>query len=757
MALVPGVQYGLSSHDNFDEHKSLIFAKLTDSSYRAIQEYLKNRHKIIEKPKIQFLQNEGKLSIPSIHGYTGFTFSLSSNQDIEGPQGGFECVRQTGPKSLESLGAIPYKMRIQANDDVYETTRHRMAVAEENNKNKCTRVIKANGPDIGRKVKVQIPGRLLPFPSSKHWESTSILTSGSNQHRASTNKSTASNSSSNSIHVAATRSPEKKISDIMRRPLKERLIHVLALRPYKKPELYDRINKEGLREREKSIMTNILKQVAYMRDNTYHLQRHIWNDVQEDWPFYTEQERTMLRRRKPQNLTPPGSSDGSSGSGQSPNSIHAGSPPAITAPPPNLLNNKRPGYYQGNDGLPTKKPRISHYKRPEPISFIPAGEKVSGSSSCGNNNSGISAAAGGERAVGSNSGCVGNSSSASGGGGGVNGGSSTSNSSSNGGGLDGWESRQHPQRERSSRADYRAERTTNSDVLRGAGNGYGTLAVPSGSSRPSYLTSSPSDSERNSHHQSGGHGRDDNVTTISANAGINDIVRKNSRNDRNDKGDRSRDAREERNRERECRSRNSAANDMNDANDATLFAQSEASSSSAHIYNDNASSTAMTISLPTDELERPGSPGEYPDYLTYYTTISNAKQKRRYKEEFYANYDEYCGLHSKVVVIANRFRNLYIQLQGHKKSGNLTESKAITEQIQREYKEIKQDIVYQQMKKRFHYLHDKLSHIKRLILEYESENTVDTMSIATNVDSGMVSTTTARTNVNIGDLDNRHY
>lgn len=43
MALVPGVQYGLSSHDNFDEHKSLIFAKLTDSSYRAIQEYLKNR------------------------------------------------------------------------------------------------------------------------------------------------------------------------------------------------------------------------------------------------------------------------------------------------------------------------------------------------------------------------------------------------------------------------------------------------------------------------------------------------------------------------------------------------------------------------------------------------------------------------------------------------------------------------------------------------------------------------------------------
>lgn len=58
-----------------------------------------------------------------------------------------------------------------------------------------------------------------------------------------------------------------------------------------------------------------------------------------------------------------------------------------------------------------------------------------------------------------------------------------------------------------------------------------------------------------------------------------------------------------------------------------------------------------------------------------YTTISNARQKRRYKEEFYANYDEYCRLHSKVVVIANRFNSLYEQLQGHRKSGNLTESK----------------------------------------------------------------------------------
>lgn len=39
-------------------------------------------------------------------------------------------------RNLERFGAIPYRMRVQANDEVYETTKHRMAVAEENIKNK---------------------------------------------------------------------------------------------------------------------------------------------------------------------------------------------------------------------------------------------------------------------------------------------------------------------------------------------------------------------------------------------------------------------------------------------------------------------------------------------------------------------------------------------------------------------------------------------------------------------------------------------
>ncbi|XP_011882921.1 PREDICTED: RNA polymerase II elongation factor Ell [Vollenhovia emeryi] len=742
MALVPDVQYGLSSHGNFDERKSLIFVKLTDSSQRAIVEYLKIKNKSSEKPKIQFLGNEGHLILPCIDGVSRFTFSLSSSLDMEGSQGSLECAQQTGPKSLESLGAIPYKMRIRANDDVYETTRHRMAVAEENNKNKCTRVIKANGPDIGRKVKVK--GRAVPPPSSyaRHRESTtSIPISGSSQPKASTNKPIANISSNNnsSNHLAAARNLEKKLSDIMRRPLKERLIHVLALRPYKKPELYERITKEGLRDRERSIMTTILKQVAYMRDNTYHLNRHIWNDVQEDWPFYTEQERTMLRRRKPQNLTPPGSSDGgSSGSGQSPNSIHAGSPPAITAPPPVANSNKRPGYYQGSDGLPTKKPRISHYRRPEPISFIPAGERVSGRGSYSNNNSGVSATAGGDRTVDRtsvNSGC-GSSNSSGGGGGG--GGSSSSN---NGGYELSWELRQQSQRERSStsgsRVDYRAERTANSDVLRGTGNVYSDIsvaAVSSGSNRSSCFTPlSPEDSERGNHPE---HGHDGGVVI-----GMGSLIDVHA--DRRDRSDRSRGAREERSRERESRNRNSAASN------AAIYGEA---SNSAPTYADNANGTAAVL-LPTDAFERLESAEQYLDCRTEYTTITNPEQKRRYKEEFYANYDEYRMLHSEVLVTANRFRQLHQLWQDQKKAGNVMESEETKEQIFREYKETKQNRIYKQRKERFDYLHNKLSHIKRLILEYDSENP----GRMSDIDSGIGINSTSNSSSNIGGIDNRHY
>lgn len=65
----------------------------------------------------------------------------------------------------------------------------------------------------------------------------------------------------------------------------------------------------------------------------------------------------FFSRRKPQNLTPPLSSDGgSSTSGQSPTSTHTGSPPPAVKRPP--MHDK-----SMMDGPAIKKQRISHFKK----------------------------------------------------------------------------------------------------------------------------------------------------------------------------------------------------------------------------------------------------------------------------------------------------------------------------------------------------------------------------------------------------------
>lgn len=89
-------------------------------------------------------------------------------------------------------------------------------------------MIKANGPDIGRKVKVKVKGgtgRTIPpsapprvrEPAVTVSSSPSILPSSSaTQSRLSSYKPTPTNNPP----PAARAQPEKKMSDIMRRPLK---------------------------------------------------------------------------------------------------------------------------------------------------------------------------------------------------------------------------------------------------------------------------------------------------------------------------------------------------------------------------------------------------------------------------------------------------------------------------------------------------------------------------------------------------------
>ncbi|KAG9328157.1 hypothetical protein JZ751_016174 [Albula glossodonta] len=99
----------------------------------------------------------------------------------------------------------------------------------------------------------------------------------------------------------------------------------------------------------------------------------------------------------------------------------------------------------------------------------------------------------------------------------------------------------------------------------------------------------------------------------------------------------------------------------------------------------------------------PASPEELPDYLLKYVVISCLEQRQRYKEDFCAEYDEYRDLHTRIGGVTHTFIQLASKI------------KTLSPGTQ-EYKKFPG---YREEKKRCEYLHQKLSHIKHLILDYD--------------------------------------
>ena len=129
---------------------------------------------------------------------------------------------------------------------------------------------------------------------------------------------------------------------------------------------------DGVKDKDKKNIMGILRSVTDTKDNTYVLKRAFWNDVSEDWPFYTEEERQQFRRRKPQNLTPPGSDGGASvssiGSGHSSSSSHPASPQPTLTTSANIMHvsDPRPDNYRG--GMYSASMNSTVLKRASPSS-----------------------------------------------------------------------------------------------------------------------------------------------------------------------------------------------------------------------------------------------------------------------------------------------------------------------------------------------------------------------------------------------------
>ncbi|XP_059922284.1 RNA polymerase II elongation factor ELL [Gadus macrocephalus] len=332
--------YGLScGRVSNGSNVSVFHVKLTDSALRAFEGYQGTKG-LPTEPLIRFTGNQGKISIPRPENPSElrtFTFYLS-NVGRDNPQGSFDCIQQfttsEGSIQLDCLAGIQDKITVCATDDSYQKARQSMALAEEETRSRGAIVIKPGGRYVGKKVQIRKPAPGLSDVAPSRRTSRPVIIS----------------------------STALKKSAAQQRPLRERLTHLLALKPYRKPELILRLQKDGLSQADKETLDSHLQQVANLngKDNTFTLKDSLFKDLQKDWPGYTEGDQQLLKRvlvRKlcqsqntPVTAPPPGPPP-------APPSENPVSPPKELAS--HSPSQKRPA---GDfiDPLANKKPRISH-------------------------------------------------------------------------------------------------------------------------------------------------------------------------------------------------------------------------------------------------------------------------------------------------------------------------------------------------------------------------------------------------------------
>ncbi|XP_051549042.1 RNA polymerase II elongation factor ELL-like isoform X2 [Myxocyprinus asiaticus] len=319
--------YGLScGRVSNGSNISVYHVKLTDSALRAFEEYQSSKG-LTAQPLIRFTGNQGKISIPQSENQNElrtFTFYLS-NVGKDNPQGSFDCIQQyitsEGSIQLDCLGGIQDKITVCATDDSYQKAKQSMAHAEEESRSRGAIVIKPGGRYLVKRVQIRKPIMGVSDVAPSRRTSRPVIISSS-----------------------------QKKSPL--RPMRERLVHLLALKPYRKPELLVRLTKDGLSPQDKETLDSLLQQVANLnsKDSTFTLKDCLFKEVQKDWPGYTEVDQQILKRILVRKLCKPQSSTPASGeSPVSPHKEQANSSPSQKRPAAEFI-----------DPLANKKPRISH-------------------------------------------------------------------------------------------------------------------------------------------------------------------------------------------------------------------------------------------------------------------------------------------------------------------------------------------------------------------------------------------------------------
>ncbi|XP_075895559.1 RNA polymerase II elongation factor ELL isoform X2 [Nelusetta ayraudi] len=590
------------------------------------------------KPLIRFNGKQGRISIPrseNSNELQTFSFYLS-NVGRDNPQGSFDCIQQyitsEGSVQLDCLGGIQDKITVCATDDSYQKARESMAQVEEETRSRSAIVIKPGGRYVGKKVQIRKPALAQTDVAPLRRSSRPVIISSSAQ----------------------------KKNTPQHRPLRERLMHLLALKPYKKPELILRLQKDGLLPSDKDYLDSHLQQVANLngKDNTFTLKDVLYKEIQKDWPGYTEGDQQLLKRilfRK---------QNSSASALESPPKEPASSSPSQKRPAADFI-----------DPLLNKKPRISHLA--SKATTAPVNGRLS--SSCGR---GDAAGAQAGVAVSVSDAAV-------------------------------MSSIQHLPMLEIPRPFEALSDVSNDSSHNGRDcDPQETAASERLSQPPSLVSSSAALPARSAGTSSPGH---------TALPGPRDSSPAPTSNKSRKKSKKHKDKEKSKDREKgKGRTQPKQAEKKNHEGVAPVPDRaSELSSETVRCNTIPQKSTDLNGMCNSTSISSSSAP-EVAEYLLKYKVIGSPEQRQRYKNDFNAEYSEYRGLHARIEGITRQFTVLDNELK--QLQPGTDRYKTINNQIIQEYHKIKKSNPnYSQDKNRCEYLHNKLSHIKRLIAAFDQQ------------------------------------
>ncbi|CAD5122542.1 DgyrCDS10957 [Dimorphilus gyrociliatus] len=251
--------------------------KLTDSALNAIDQYKNFKKTLPRKPTVKFQEKTGIMTIPvPQQGDKKYQLTLSKILDPE------DCVLHGSHKSnkLVAIGVQTHKIQVGATEEIFEHTRERInAVEKERQKDgtqEITKTVKKNSSKgVNRKITDM---RTLPRPISPY-----------NRGK----KPTPPSSQTNGL--------------LLSKSLKERVIHILALKPYNRPELIMRLDKDGRSEdaHNPELLSSVLKEVAVQSRDNYILNPQLYAQVKPNWPGFSVEDRAFVENRKRQKVSRP--------------------------------------------------------------------------------------------------------------------------------------------------------------------------------------------------------------------------------------------------------------------------------------------------------------------------------------------------------------------------------------------------------------------------------------------------------------------